>query len=294
MAVYDDGSTYCFSCEESHKGNTGEQPAWTEEHKPPKLTNQTLLEGSHQALAKRGLTITTCQKYDYRVTKFNSTPVQVATYRDNSRQPIAQHLRTPDKDFLWLGDARKVQLFGQHLFKMFGKKLVITEGEIDCMTIAQAFNLKYPVVSVPSGSTSAKKYIKRHLEYVCSFDEVVLAFDEDDAGKTATEEVATLLPPGKVKIMSYDGYKDANELYLVNPARVAQCVYDAELWRPDGILSGTSLWETIMAVPEKGFEMPYPKLNTRTQGIVKDYGYGLLAQALANQLPYMRLCTTWQ
>jgi twinkle protein len=137
------------------------------------------------------------------------------------------------------------------------------------MTISQVQGNKWPVVSIPSGTQSAPKAIKKNLEFVCSFDEVILAFDDDEAGKEAGEKVAALLPPGKTKIMKYDGYKDANELFLKDPKRVMQCIYDAETWRPDGIISGKSLWDTIMKVPEKGFEMPYPKLSQRTQGIVK-------------------------
>jgi twinkle protein len=267
LAVYEDGSTFCFSCEKPTKSSTGKDPEWTEEHRPTATGD--FLEGSFQPLKKRGISVTTCKKYSYKVAKLNGTPCQVADYLDKNRNLIGQHLRFPTKAFAWIGTARRVLLFGQTVWKSYGKRLVITEGEIDCMTISQAFGNKWPCVSVPSGAASAKKYIKQQLEYVCSFDEVVLAFDDDDAGKEAIAECATLLTPGKCKVMKYDGYKDANELYLKDPKRVLQCVYDAETWRPDGILSGTSLWETIMEVPEKGFEMPYPKLNDRTQGIVK-------------------------
>jgi len=69
--------------------------------------------------------------------------------------------------------------------------------------------------------------------------------------------------------MKYDGYKDANELYLADSARVVKCVYDAQTWTPDGILNGNTLWASIMKVPEKGFELPYPKLGELTQGIIK-------------------------
>jgi len=267
LAVYEDNSTFCFSCEKPTKGSTGEEPQWTEEDNPK--ATQAFLEGTYQPLAKRGLTVTTCKKFDYRVSKLSGTPVQVACYFDSKGNLKGQHLRFPSKDFTWIGSFRQAGLWGQRLWKSFGKRLIITEGEIDCMTISQAQGNKWPVVSIPSGTQSAVKAIKKNLEFVCSFDEVILAFDDDEAGKKAGEEVATILPPGKVKIMTYDGYKDANELYLAHPKVVIQMIYNAELWRPDGILSGTSLWDTIMKVPEKGFEMPYPKLSQRTQGIVK-------------------------
>lgn len=265
LAVYDDDSSFCFSCETATPGKAGEKPKWTEEDSPN--TTRSFLEGSFSPLTKRGINVGTCKKFDYRVSKINGTPCQVANYYNKGRTVIAQHLRFPTKDFSWIGDSRHVVLFGQHIWKSFGKRLVITEGEIDCMTIAQCFGLKWPVVSVPSGAASAKKYIKKQLEYVCSFEEIVLAFDDDDAGKKAIGECAKLLPPGKVKIMRYDGYKDANELYLKNKDRVTKCVYEAEVWRPDGIVSGTSLFDEIMKEPEMGLDLIYPKLNARTMGI---------------------------
>lgn len=265
LAIYSDDSSFCFSCETATPGNTGDKPNWTEEDRPG--TTRAFLEGTFQPLNKRGLNIETCRKYGYRVSKLHDTPCHVADYFDKGRNLVGQHIRFPSKDFSWIGEARKVTLFGQSVWKSFGKRLVITEGEIDCLTIAQAFGLKWPVVSVPSGAASAKKYIKKQLEYVCSFEEVVLAFDDDEAGKEAIAECATLLPPGKVKVMRYDGYKDANELYLADKSRVTKCVYDAEVWRPDGIVSGTSLFEEIMKEPEMGLPMLYPRLSQRTMGL---------------------------
>jgi len=267
LAVYEDNSTFCFSCEKSHKGDSGEAPKWTEEDNPK--ATQAFLEGAYQPLSKRGLSVTTIKKFDYRVSKLSGTPVQIANYFDSKRNLVGQHLRFPSKDFTWIGSFRQAGLWGQHLWKSFGKRLIITEGEIDCMTISQVQGNKWPVTSIPSGTQSAEKAIKKNLEFVCSFDEVILAFDDDEPGKEACEKVANLLPPGKTKIMKYDGYKDANELFIKHPKRVIQCIYDAEVWRPDGIISGKSLWDTIMKVPEKGFDMPYPKLTQRTQGIVK-------------------------
>ena len=40
-------------------------------------------------------------------------------------------------------------------------------------------NNRFPVVSVPSGSASAKKYIKRELEWLSKFENIVLMFDND-------------------------------------------------------------------------------------------------------------------
>ena len=58
-------------------------------------------------------------------------------------------------------------LFGQHLFEG-GKKITVTEGEIDAMTVYQA-NGGYPVVSLNGGTGNVVKNIKHNLEWLCGF-----------------------------------------------------------------------------------------------------------------------------
>ena len=59
----------------------------------------------------------------------------------------------------------------------------------------------------------AVKDIRESIEFVESFDNVVLCFDNDKAGEKLYENVARILKPGKVKIMTLpNGYKDANDM----------------------------------------------------------------------------------
>ena len=70
------------------------------------------------------------------------------------------------------------------------------------MTVSQLLGT-WPVVSVPNGASSALKYIKGNLEFVNSYEEIVLMFDMDDAGQEAARKVAEILPPGRAKIPSF-------------------------------------------------------------------------------------------
>ena len=65
-----------------------------------------------------------------------------------------------------------VLLFGQQLFSSGGKKLTITEGEIDALSVATAFDGKYPVVSIPNGASAARRAITKSLEWINSFEEI--------------------------------------------------------------------------------------------------------------------------
>jgi twinkle protein len=264
-ASYTDGHRYCFSCQKWFPAEEGEVT-----REVPANHNSKLIEGSFKPITSRGIHLETCKKFNYQVAKLKDKPIHIAHYKCTGQEHLSQHIRLADtKDFFWIGDTKRVELFGQHLWKPGGKRLVITEGEIDALTISQVFNLNWPVVSVPSGAQSAEKFITNHLEWCESFHEVVLAFDDDEPGKKAVKECASLFTPGKVKIMSYCGYKDANELYSKRPEDVAKEVFNAKPFRPDGIVCGKDMKEIMGKTLPRGYALPYPELNRKLKGIRK-------------------------
>jgi twinkle protein len=261
-AVYDDGHTHCFSCDVTHQPDAVKRPA-----KTPK--DVSFIPGDPIALSKRGIFLETCEKYRYLVGNMGDHPVQIAQYFDGGAL-VAQHIRHPNKDFTWIGNGGTKLLWGQQLWRPGGKRLVITEGEIDCLTIAQVFNNRWPVVSIPSGSKSAVKAIGTQLEWVCSFEEIVLAFDDDDPGREAFERTVTLLPPGTAKLMSYRGHKDANDLLReVGAKAVAEEVFNAKPWRPDGVVPGNETLSVILERPDPGLDIVYPILSEKFYGFSK-------------------------
>ena len=155
--------TYCFGCHDSKKIN-GQLPQVT---KPKEITN--MIIGLTEALPKRKINSETCKVVNYETGTYNGKPCQIANYYDKNYNKVAQHLRFADKSFIWVGDVSKITLFGQQNWRDGGKYIIISEGEIDCMSISQMQNNRFPVVSVPSGSASAKKYIKRELEWLSKF-----------------------------------------------------------------------------------------------------------------------------
>ncbi|WP_313712715.1 toprim domain-containing protein [Pseudomonas sp.] len=141
--------------------------------------------GEYRALSKRKITEETCKKFGYFVGEFKEQTVQVAPYRNTDGEVIAQKVRFADKSFTTRGKFKGVALFGQHLWGEGGKKLVITEGEIDCLTVSQLQGNKWPVVSIPNGAQGAANSIKENLEWVLTFEEVILMFDQDEPGREA-------------------------------------------------------------------------------------------------------------
>jgi twinkle protein len=121
------------------------------------------------ALPKRGLTKETCEAWGYGIGETTHGQTQVATYRDERGQVVAQKLRLAGKRFAVLGSGRDMPLYGVWKFGG-GKHLVITEGEIDALSVSQAMDNKWPVVSLPNGAQSAAKAIANCYDWLDRFE----------------------------------------------------------------------------------------------------------------------------
>ena len=79
------------------------------------------------------------------------------------------------------------------------KKITICEGEIDAMSVSEMVAPKrYPIVSVRTGAAGAVTDCKKQYEYINSFEQILLCFDNDEPGREASRRVAELFPPKKV------------------------------------------------------------------------------------------------
>lgn len=205
-------------------------------HDSALLHGVTMLSGTYRDLTHRRIPEETCRKFGYSVgLDAHGSSIEIANYRKDG-QIIGQKIRYPDKRFACNGNMRGIELFGQHLWKAGGKRLTITEGEIDCLTISTAQDNRWPVVSLPSGAAGAVQAVKNNLAFVTSFDEIVLAFDMDEPGRAAAKAVADILPPGKARIASFPR-KDPNEMWLASEGKaMIDCLWQAANYHPDGIL----------------------------------------------------------
>lgn len=226
-----------------------------------------LLDGKLSAIEPRKLSLEACRKFGYKVgTTEKGHPVHIAEYRNAAGQVVAQKLRDQEKNMPWRGDQKAAVLFGQHLWSMGGKRLVITEGEIDCISVAQILGLKWPVVSLMNGAHNAVKDIKAQISFIESFEEVILMFDMDEQGRTASAEVSAILTPGKCKVASLP-FKDPNEcLQRGQSEAVTTAFWNAQIMRPDGVVSLKEIFEEAIKPVEWGLPWCFPTLTTWTYG----------------------------
>ena len=131
LARYSDGHAWCFGC-----GHYEHPDGKTEIRERKSSTAKGLIEGEYRGIKSRGITEATCRHFGYQVSQSNGKVCHIAPYRDSDGAVVAQHIRYPGKRFAWTGDAKKAILFGQHLWRDGGKMLVVTEGELDAMSVS--------------------------------------------------------------------------------------------------------------------------------------------------------------
>ena len=267
LARYSDGHGYCFACEYYEPGEVDETTK-TEGGKRRMAGNNLLPFGTIKALSNRNISEETCRKFGYFINRLaDGTAVQVAQYFNQAGELVAQHTRDGQKNFKWIGNSREGVLFGQHLWGSGGRRVIITEGEIDCMTVSQIQGNKWPVVSIKSGASAAPKDIRQALEWLETFQEVVFCLDMDEPGRKAAQECAALLSPGKARIVHLP-LKDANLCLTEGKVHeLTQALWNAKPYRPDGIVNIKDLKEKSRKAVPYGAKFKYLELCETIRGI---------------------------
>lgn len=238
-----------------------------------------------RAIPKRGLTEEAIKKYliDVNMDKDVDVARRYPYFKDGVH--VANKIRKrSEKAFYWeaenKNDINGCDLFGQHLFPAGGRAVTVVEGEDDAPSAWLLLGSRYPVVSVKSAG-SAVQDVKNSYEYLNSFEEIVLCFDKDEPktrpdgttffpGQEAAKKCAELFAPGKVRILQLAHGKDANDYRQQNidPKIFIDEWYRAAKFSPDGLISGTLMWDKIINRPQH-FQTPYPfeGLNKLTYGV---------------------------
>lgn len=302
-ALYDDGHTYCFSCGKYGKSEEGfedvaKKPSKTTTAKTKTAKNTSkpdlLPAGDIEAWKARGLTEATCKKWGITLSEMSGKPCRVFAYKNTEGQTIAQKVRPAKKDDMrFLGDTKEAGLFGQHLWRNKGKKVVITEGEIDAASVSQTQNHKWPVVSVPNGAQGARKALQKALEWLNGFDEVILYFDNDEPGQAAAIECASLFRPGQCKLAKSD-LKDASEMLKAGRgSEIVDVIFGAKEYRPDGIVLGSDLWDAMNEeLSLSPYTYPWQGLQEKTLGpqygqvITLTAGSGIGKSSIVREMAY--------
>ena len=274
VSVNADSSAYCFSCQQYIKEYDMETQPITNGKQESKVQNFSK-QSDFIEIIDRNLSENTCKKYGVSVKtdSMGNITNHYYPYHDKQGSKIATKTRyTKLKEFSVQGNTYQAGLFGEHLFSK-SKFVIITEGELDCLSAYQMFYTgKYetPVVSIKHGVASAVKDIKNSLEWLEQFQNIIINFDNDKQGKEGALKVAELFSPGKCKIMHLpQEFKDASDCLVKNKIQIyTQAFWNAKRFAPDGIINANTLFDDIIKPSVQSFvQYPFEGLNKMTYGL---------------------------
>ena len=272
---------FCFAC------NTWFPPADVE-YQPNKLQKENKTKpmfdiNNVEALATRplrGVREEICKGFGVKVllSENDGTTVTHEVYPDRLEGRVTGYeVKSIDKKITSVGERKgKLEMWGQHIAqKNGGRKLFITEGRMDAMSLYQSlydhkpanFKGKPSVVSVTRGATSAVKDMMNNREFIEQYTDVVLVLDSDDAGKKAVKDILKVFPACKVAHLPL---KDANEMLQ---AERSQELYQTVMFKSEAVRQGElvdideALIEKALVKPEMGIPFPWPSVNKATFGI---------------------------
>lgn len=170
-------------------------------------------------LKSRGISAETTQRYKITVGRDNSKILVFPFYDDNGEMVFIKYRKTDyqkgkDKCKEWVDTNTKPILFGMlQCDRNDTKKLVITEGQIDSLTLSEC-GVKN-AVSVPIGKNGFT-WIDNCYEFVNKFEELVIFGDCEKGQISLVEGIKKRFPQKMIKVVrveDYLGEKDANDIY---------------------------------------------------------------------------------
>jgi twinkle protein len=306
LSVNEDGSSFCFACSTHTPSN---EKKHMEATTLPTHSKETPVEAikalaGHYyslptpAIGSRRISLATCERYG--LVSDGSKEVWFPYHNEEGKFCAVKKRSIADKKFFIEGDWKSTTLFGQQCFTKGGKYVTIVEGEYDALAVFQMLGSKWPVVSIKSGAGGALKDCKAQYEWLNSFENIVVCFDSDEPGQQATNQVASLFG-SKVKVFKpVDGYKDGCDWLLAGKEKeFIDRWWSAERHMPDGIVAGSSLWDTVSKPLDKAeVSYPFEGLNKLTYGIRKGElvtvtaGSGLGKSQFLREIIWHILCKT--
>lgn len=249
------------------------------------------------------------EKYGVR-SEFDDNGVLIKRYYPVNEGGIITGYKIRELPKVFYAEGRndlKSEMFGQHLFPNGGKYLLIVGGEEDAMAAYEMLRMEQvqrqrgdlppiAVVSPTVGETGCYKQLQNHYEWIDQFDNVILMFDNDEAGQEATQQALTVLPMGKVKVATLP-MKDPCDMRKANrQAEFVREFYQAKKHQPAGVLGSSALVDRILERANM-VKVPLPPFAKKLQkmmagGIPLGYivniaaGSGLGKTTLVNEFVY--------
>jgi len=132
------------------------------------------------------------------------------------------------------------------------KEVLITEGEMDCMSVNSAYGDAYPVIGTTGG---AKYFAPEWVDLLLKTKKIYLCYDRDEVGQVGAKDVARRLGYGRCwNIILPEGYNDVNDLFSEDPSefkvKFEKLKSAAKRFEIQGIQSAGSLLHRVFSTQE--------------------------------------------
>jgi twinkle protein len=194
----------------------------------------------------RGISVDLCARMGVTgKTRQDGTPAVAFAYREGGAVYGHKIRATQAKEFLFHPSGVQHRLYNLDALRddtMLDEPIIITEGEIDCLSVIEA---GFPrSVSIPDGWTDGMeggdgakvKPITDEEKYLRRSPCVIVAGDNDSTGVSFTRAVANLLPGHVVRYCQWPaGCKDANDVLKKHgPDELARRITESKPLDPKG------------------------------------------------------------
>ena len=280
LMLFQDGGGHCNRCgyttnRESEVVNPGYLDIETVDNRSDMLTFDEIQNLPIHKLEARGIDKDVAEWFGVR-TYYNPESGEQAGYCypvTKDSKVISYRVRQLPKTFLNINEGGstkgiKKDLIGQSKCQKGGKKLLITGGQDDMLAAFQMLWRRYPaykpnVVSLTVGENI--RSVADNLDFVLSFDEVIVCTDMDEVGRKCAKDIAALVGP-KAKIMEM-GEKDANDMLRRGQDKeFVHAFFSAKVIKPDGLITIEDCYEEAIELPKWGRKWPWPSLDKLTYG----------------------------
>ena len=218
--------------------------------------------GLREYMESRGITEQTLVNAQVKVHK-RGEAFAFFTGNASSGEVFSINYRSANKK-IWMETGSKPYLWNRHNVDDKLSRLYITEGRIDALTLLEMGI--HNVVSVPNG-TSSLEWIENEWDLLNKFNEIVLCYDNDDAGDSALIEVKKRLDFADLYKVDLEEFGDINDYYMKgNFAKFKKLVDEPKQVLMDGVVS----LEEVSAsgnLTEKLTSCGIPKLDNIYGGI---------------------------
>lgn len=167
------------------------------------------LELDYTYTRKRGISDYITFRFGVRYNKVNNSIIIV-----NGKDCYTERFIGGDIRYKHYG---KLELFNKTQPVNTDKPTIVVEGEIDCLSVYEAIGFKegIKIKNLPCNCLALGSANNWHKLVASGIDNLIIALDNDDAGKAATEQLTDALNKKGIKYIVanlYDEYKDANDI----------------------------------------------------------------------------------